>query len=145
VEERGVSGAAAYEVAALATREAKAKLSPEETLAQHREVSRNHGNQEDRVIQGAIKRGEEEEVRVEERWKRAHMALSWASERNLERHAAVRERDVMRDALRRSMGQARFADVAKAFEERLAGGELVQVSHVRAVAADRFLTTVGMR
>ena len=145
VEKRGVSGAAAYEVAALATREAKAKLSPEETLAQHREVSRNHGNQEDRVIQGAIKRGEEEEVRVEERWKRAHMALSWASERNLERHAAVRERDVMRDALRRSMGQARFADVAKAFEERLAGGELVQVSHVRAVAADRFLTTVGMR
>jgi conjugative relaxase-like TrwC/TraI family protein len=145
VEERGASGAGAFEVAALATREAKQALSPEETLARHREVSQAHGNQEERIIRGALERGEQQEIPAGARWKQAEMALTWSSERNLERQAVVRERDVMRDALRRSMGQAKFADVAKAFEERIGSGEFIDVKAWRCVVADRFLTTMDMQ
>ena len=38
-------------------------------------------------------------------------ALTYAQEKNLERHAVTDERELMRDALKRSMGEASFAEI----------------------------------
>ena len=50
--EQGVSGAEAAQIAAHQTRDAKLALSPEETLARHREMAEAFGNQPDRIVRG---------------------------------------------------------------------------------------------
>ena len=57
----------------------------------------------------------------------AAAAVTYGKDRNLEREAVVDERDVLRDALRRSMGDVRFADVKAEFEHRVEGGEFIAV------------------
>jgi hypothetical protein len=44
-------------------------------------------------------------------------ALTYATEKNLERHAVSDERELMRDALKHSMGAASFAEVRNQFEK----------------------------
>ena len=51
--EQGVTGAEAAQIAAHRTRDAKLALSPEETLARHREMAQAFGNQPDRIIEAA--------------------------------------------------------------------------------------------
>ena len=53
---------------------------------------------------------------------RSQSAVTFASERNLEREAVVDERALMRDALKRSMGQATLTEVRSDFEERIERG-----------------------
>ena len=54
-------------------------------------------------------------------------ALTYSQEKNLERHAVTDERELMRDALKRSMGEASFAEVRERFENRVQSGDLIEV------------------
>lgn len=59
--------------------------------------------------------------------RRAQEAVSCAKERNFEREAVTDERDIMRDALRRGMGDLTFSQVRENFELRDGGGEFQTV------------------
>ncbi len=67
-------------------------------------------------------------------------AVTFARDRNLERDAVADERALFRDALKRSMGQARFEDVKAHFEERVNAGEFIQTAMKPGVASRSFTT-----
>jgi ATP-dependent exoDNAse (exonuclease V) alpha subunit len=71
----------------------------------------------------------ERESRIEQDSPRttAKSAVTFSKERNLEREAVVDERELLRDALRRSMGQATLTQVRSEFERRVKGGEFIGV------------------
>jgi conjugative relaxase-like TrwC/TraI family protein len=137
--EQGVTGAEAAQIAAHQTRDAKLALSPEATLARHREVAEAFGNQPDRIVQAA-----KEKVHVidreDGRLRHAQSAVTFARDRNLEREAVVDERALMRDALKRSMGHASFEEVRSHFQERIEKGDLIEMK----TAVGRSFTTPEM-
>ena len=120
--EQGVDGAGAAQIAAHRTRDAKLALTPEEMLARHREMAEAFGNQPERIVQAAKEKMHAIDQSHEARLKPAQSAVTFARDRNLEREAVVDERALMRDALKRSMGQASFEEVRSHFEERVREG-----------------------
>lgn len=82
------------------------------------------GNQPAQVIEAAKGRTIEERGHA----RPAQSAMTFARDRNMEREAVVDERAMMRDALKRSMGQATFAEVKAHFNERIERGEFVEVA-----------------
>jgi len=124
LEKENQRGADAAQIAAHKTREAKLNLSHEEVQQCHREIAEAFGNQPDRVVR-AVKEtvrdiGQEAPHRI------VQSAMTFSKERNLEREAVVDERELLRDALRRSMGDATFTEVRTEFEKRVAAGEFIE-------------------
>ena len=74
---------------------------------------------------------------------RAHAAVTFAKERNLERDAVVDERAILRDALARSMGEVAFGEIKTEFEQRVDAGEFIGVAQ-RPGAPGRAFTTREM-
>jgi conjugative relaxase-like TrwC/TraI family protein len=125
LEARGLEGAGAAQIAAHRTRDAKATLGPHEMLARHQEVATTYGNQAQRVVTEARNRSVEREPELRRR--HAHAAVTWARDRQMEREAVTDERDLARDALRRSMGQTTFFEIRADLARRIAAGEFVAV------------------
>ena len=73
----------------------------------------------------------------------AQSAVTFSKERNLEREAVVDERELLRDALRRSMGQATLTDVKTEFERRVNAGEFIGAEK-KASSPSRAFTTREM-
>ena len=144
LEEHGLGGAGPAQIAAHRTREAKSPLTAEEMHERHREVAEAFGNQAQRVVQEAQARGAQEHHGGEERETRAREAVTYARDRNIEREAVVDERTLIRDALRRSMGESTFREVRDNLEQRIRSGEFIEVSRERPEGADRTLTTREM-
>jgi flagellar biosynthesis GTPase FlhF len=147
LEEHGLEGAGAAQIAAHRTRDAKAPLGAEEILARHRKLAAQHGNQADRIVAEARERAERQEVnRNEATISRAHAreGMTWARDRHMEREAVADERELVRDALRRSMGQATFESVRENFNHRIRSGEFIEVGQGRPGAAERSFTTRQM-
>ena len=144
LEEHGLGGAGPAQIAAHRTREAKSPLTAEEMHERHREVAEAFGNQAQRVVQEAQARGAQEHHGGEERETRAREAVTYARDRNIEREAVVDERTLIRDALRRSMGESTFREVRENLEQRIRSGEFIEVSRERPGGADRTLTTREM-
>ncbi len=57
----------------------------------------------------------------------AREAITYSRDRHIEREAVVDERNLLRDALRRSMGTATFQQVRENLDERIRSGEFVQL------------------
>ena len=96
-------GAGAAQIAAHQTREGKLELSHEEMQERHKEMAAQFGNQPERVV----KRQQERREQLQEDPERKHASRrSPSREKNLEREAVAEERELLRDALRRSMGGA---------------------------------------
>src|SRR6266436_1367151 len=134
-------GAGAAQIAAHKTREAKLTLSHAEVQQRHREIAEAFGNQPDRVVRAA-----KETVRKidqESPHRIVQSAMTFSKERNLEREAVVDERELLRDALRRSMGDATFTDIRTEFEKRIGTGEFIGVEK-RTGARERAYTTEEM-
>ncbi len=127
--EEGHSGAGAAQIAAHRTRDAKLALSPDEMLARHREMAEAFGNQPGRVIEAAKEKMHAVDQRSDHdaSLRPAQSAVTFARDRNLEREAVVDERALMRDALKRSMGQASYEEVRSHFEERVERSDLIEV------------------
>jgi len=138
--EQGVNGAGAAQIAAHRTRDAKLALSQEEMLARHRGMAEAFGNQPERVIEAAKEKMHVVNQEHDARLRPVQSAMTFARDRNLEREAVVDERALMRDALKRSMGQATFAEVQAHFEERVQKGDLIEVK----TAVGRSFTTPEM-
>ena len=105
----------------------------------HKEMAERFGNQPEQVIRAAHSHEVERNVP-----NRQHLesALTYAQDKNLERHAVTDERDLMRDALKRSMGEAGFGEVRERFEKRIESGHLIEVeskSPARAFTTERMI------
>lgn len=134
----GFSGPAAAQIAAHNTRDKKEIHTPAEVMEAHRQLAAKFGNQADRIVLEARERAHtQEQNRVPDAPQRAQEAVSYAKERNFEREAVIDQRDIMRDALRRGMGDLTFDQVRENFEHRHAIGEF------KAVAAQKHDT--GLR
>jgi hypothetical protein len=127
--EQGVRGAAAAQIAAHQTRDDKLpSITHEEMQEKHREMAAQFGQQPERVIREAQVHQVKEQG-PEQKHESVESALTYAREKNLERHAVTDERELMRDALKRSMGEASFAEVRQQFENGAQSGDLIQVEN----------------
>ena len=135
------SGAAAAQIAAHHTREAKIGLSHEEMQERHKNMAIEFGNQPEHVKAEA--EGRARDISQDAGSKTAHSAVTFAKERNFERDAVADERALLTDALRRSMGGATPAQVKADFEERVKAGEFVEVKR-QGNSPDRAFTTTEM-
>ncbi|MGB7350282.1 MAG: MobF family relaxase [Candidatus Acidiferrales bacterium] len=134
-------GADAAQIAAHKTRQAKLNLSHEEVKLHHREMARAFGNQPEHVRAAAADRANR--LEHEASHTTARSAVTFSKERNLEREAVVEERELLRDALRRSMGEATLAEVRAEFEKRINAGEFIGVEK-KLDAPSRVYTTQEM-
>ncbi len=132
LERGGYQGARAAEIAAHQTREAKDDCSRDEMQARHRDLAEAFGNQPSHVRETAHERelAREREGALPDREKspaRAHDAVTYAKAHNLEREAVVEERDMLRDALTRGMGDVTIREVREDFEQRIDAREFLPV------------------
>jgi conjugative relaxase-like TrwC/TraI family protein len=124
LEKSGFAGPEAAQIAAHTTRDKKEIHTPSEVLAAHRQVAAEFGNQADRVVQEARDRANSMERKpLATAPERVQEAVSFAKSRNFEREAVTDERDIMRDALRRGMGDLTYSQVRGHFEQRVTSGE----------------------
>ncbi len=124
LEKSGFAGPEAAQIAAHTTRDKKEIHTPSEVLAAHRQVAAEFGNQADRVVQEARDRANSMERKpLAATPERVQEAVTFAKNRNFEREAVTDERDIMRDALRRGMGDLTYSQVRGNFEQRVTSGE----------------------
>jgi conjugative relaxase-like TrwC/TraI family protein len=128
LEQQGVRGAGAAQIAAHQTRDDKIPaITHVEMQQMHRDVASRFGQQPEQVIRAAHERQVEQEPQKKHQHQHLESALTYAQEKNLERHAVTDERELMRDALKRSMGEANFAEIRERFEKRVESGGLIEV------------------
>jgi len=120
-------GAGAAQIAAHQTREGKLELSHEEMQERHQEMAVQFGHQPERVIEAAKEKAQNIERDAPQ--EKAQSAVTFSKERNLEREAVADERELLRDALKRSMGEATFGEVKAEFEKRVESGEFIEASN----------------
>src|SRR5436190_14348720 len=125
LEKEKQRGADAAQIAAHKTRQSKLNLSHDEVQQRHREIAEAFGNQPNRVVR-AVKETVRD-IEQEAPHRIVQSAMTFSKERNLEREAVVDERELLRDALRRSMGDATFTEVRTEFEKRVGVGEFIEV------------------
>ncbi len=70
-------------------------------------------------------------------------AVTFARDRNLEREAVVEERAILRDALQRSLGEARLDDIKQEVDRRVERGDFIAVQQEQG-APGRSFTTPSM-
>ena len=147
MEEHGLSGHEAAEIAAHATRDRKVIQSPSEVLTAHRKLAAEFGNQPDRVVAEARSRslGKAREQIPEKMEQVAREAVTFARQRSFEREAVTDERALFRDALRRGMGETTYAEMRTTFEARVASGEFRLVPAEKHDTGRRFTTPQTIR
>jgi conjugative relaxase-like TrwC/TraI family protein len=118
-------GADAAQIAAHKTRQAKLELSQEEVQERHQQMAEAFGNQPERVIAAARERAQR--IEQDAPGVSAQSAVTFSKEKNLEREAVVEERELLRDALRRSMGDATFEEIKAEFKKRVEAGNFIEV------------------
>jgi conjugative relaxase-like TrwC/TraI family protein len=144
----GINSAEAAQIAAHRTRGAKLDIPHEEMQRLHREMAERHGNQPDQVLHEAQARlehnaQEQSHDQAGEAHTAIERAITFARDRNLEREAVANERELMRDTLHRSMGQAPLEEVQERFQQRIEQGGLIEVEQ-RPGAPGRAFTTMEM-
>ena len=126
LESLGLNSKESAEIAAHSTRDRKRILSPREALAAHRKLAAEFGHQAARVVAEArVRVRRVEQVNPALSALRAQEAVTFSRDRHFEREAVVEERVLMRDALRRGMGEITYSEVHQNFETRLQRGEFL--------------------
>ena len=126
LEKFGRSSPEAAQIAAHATRDSKKLLAPEEVLLAHREMAAEFGNQPQRVVAEARERACSQERKPDD-FGKAREAVTYARHSIFEREAVSDERGILRDALRRGMGETTYTAVRAEFEGRRVQGEFREV------------------
>ena len=140
MERAGFQGPEAAQIAAHATRDRKQTLTPSEVLAAHREMAKDFGDQPERVIAAARERAlTQAHVAVGQLDSRG--AVAFAKEKVFEREAVADERVIMREALRRGMGEVSFSEVRSEFQRRQSEGEFRSVQGHKYSSGRTFTTT----
>ncbi|MGA7313805.1 MAG: MobF family relaxase [Silvibacterium sp.] len=126
LERTGRNGREAAEIAAHSTRDRKEIHSPDEVMAAHRKLAADFGHQADAVVRTARERQQHQE-KPANTMDRVRESLTFSRDKNFEREAVVDERALIRDGLRRGMGDVTFAQVRGNLNSRIASGEFQAV------------------
>ena len=139
MERNGFQGHESAQIAAHSTRDRKEILSPTEVLDAHRRLAAQFGNQP-----AAIVRAARERVRTQYQPaivpERVRESLTFSRDKNFEREAVIDERALMRDGLRRGMGEITYSQVRANLNARLASGEFQIVDRQKNTPARQFTT-----
>jgi len=139
MDQNGVQGHESAQIAAHSTRDKKEILSPKEVLDAHRRLAAEFGTQPDAVVSSARERLQNKmqpaigDSRVQE-------SLTFARDKNFERGAVIDERALIRDGLRRGMGEVTHAEVRSNLNARLSSGEFRVVENGKNTPARQFTT-----
>lgn len=145
LEGNKLSGLEAAERGAHRTREKKVHLTPEEMQRFNLALAAQHGNDPRAIVSAARLRQHSQDLpNGREILVRASEAVTYARDRNIEREAVAEERHILRDALRRAMGEATLRDIRANLERRITRGEFVPVDNRHESLAQRTLTTAQM-
>ena len=139
LERTGRSGKEAAEIAAHSTRDRKGIHSPGEVLAAHRKLAADFGRQAEAVVRAARERSQHQEKPLNS-LQRVRESLTFSRDKNFEREAVVDERALIRDGLRRGMGEITHAQVRANLDTRLASGEFQIVERPQSVPGRQFTT-----
>jgi conjugative relaxase-like TrwC/TraI family protein len=139
LERTGRSGKEAAEIAAHSTRDRKEIHSPRQVMAAHRKLAADFGHQADAVVRAARERSQHQE-RPGNVFDRVRESLTFARDKNFEREAVVDERALIRDGLRRGMGEITHGQVRSNLEARLASGEFQIVERTQGVPGRQYTT-----
>ena len=91
-------------------------------MAAHRKLAADFGCQADAVVRAARERAQHQEKPVNTH-DRVRESLTFSRDKNFEREAVVDERALIRDGLRRGMGEVTYAQVRGNLDARIASGE----------------------
>jgi conjugative relaxase-like TrwC/TraI family protein len=139
LERTGRTGSEAAEIAAHSTRDRKEIHSPGEVMAAHRKLAADFGHQAEAVVRAARERLEHQEKPVNT-IDRVRESLTFSRDKNFEREAVVDERALIRDGLRRGMGDITYAQVRGNLDARLSSGEFQIVERSQSQPARQFTT-----
>src|SRR6266702_4580217 len=139
LERTGKDGKEAAEIAAHSTRDRKEIHSPGEVMAAHRKLAADFGNQADAVVRAARERVQQQE-KAANSFDRANESLTFSRDKKFEREAVVDERALIRDGLRRGMGEITYGQVRSNLDTRLASGEFQIVERPQSVPGRQFTT-----
>jgi len=139
LERTGRSGKEAAEIAAHSTRDRKGMHTPGEVMAAHRKLAADFGHQAEAVVRAACERSQHQETPVNS-FERVRESLTFSRDKNFEREAVVDERALIRDGLRRGMGDVTHTQVRANLEARLASGEFQVVQRPQGVPGRQFTT-----
>jgi conjugative relaxase-like TrwC/TraI family protein len=139
LERTGRSGKEAAEIAAHSTRDRKDIHSPGEIMAAHRKLAADFGHQAEAVVRAARERSQHQEKPVNS-FERVRESLTFSRDKNFEREAVVDERALIRDGLRRGMGEVTHTQVRANLEARLASGEFQVVERPQGIPGRQFTT-----
>jgi conjugative relaxase-like TrwC/TraI family protein len=139
LEKTGRAGAEAAEIAAHSTRDRKQNLTAEQVLEAHRKMATEFGNQPEKVVAAARERTRQQQVQPETSAK-AKESVTFARESVFEREAVVDERRILRDAMRRGMGETTYREIRSEFETRRAEGDFRIVDGPKYASGRRFTT-----
>ena len=139
LERTGRTGSEAAEIAAHSTRDRKEIHAPGEVMAAHRKLAADFGHQAEAVVRAARERLQHQEKPVNS-FERVRESLTFSRDKNFEREAVVDERALIRDGLRRGMGEVTYAQVRSNLDARLASGEFQTVERSQSLPARQFTT-----
>src|SRR5579862_164076 len=139
LERTGKNGKEAAEIAAHSTRDRKEVHSTAEVMAAHRKLAADFGHQAEAVVRTAREQLEHQQTPVNS-VDRARESLTYSRDKNFEREAVVDERALIRDGLRRGMGEITHTQVQAHLAARLASGEFQIVERPQSVPGRQFTT-----
>lgn len=122
LERTGRAGSEAAEIAAHSTRDRKEIHSTAEVMAAHRKLAAKFGHQAEAVVRAARQRQQHLE-KPAQTVDRVRESLTFSRDKNFEREAVVDERALIRDGLRRGMGEVTYSQVRANLNARLTAGE----------------------
>jgi conjugative relaxase-like TrwC/TraI family protein len=127
LEQQGLKGAGAAQIAAHQTRDGKLPtMSHAEMQRMHKEMAERFGNLPEQILRAAHAH---EVEKIGPGTQHFESALTYARDKNFERHAVADERELISDALKRSMGEASFAEIRERFEKSIQSGEFIEVEN----------------
>jgi conjugative relaxase-like TrwC/TraI family protein len=137
-------GAAAAQIAAHQTREPKLDVSHDDMRRRHHDLADRFGKQPAHVVEAAEHRRAHTVEHEHKQPDAARRAVTFACDRNLEREAVVEGRAILRDALQRSLGDARIDDVRQEVNSRVERGEFIQIQQELGTPGRSFTTPAMM-
>src|SRR2546428_4396527 len=146
LEAHKVSGAEDAEIGAHRTRGKKIHFTSDEMQSVNLALAAQYGNDPTAVVRQAEnrRRQAQEPANDQGALASAQAAVTYARDRNIEREAVVEERLLVRDALKRAMGEATLEQIRANLNKRIGSGEFVEVRRTLAAAPHRSFTTRQM-
>ena len=139
LEKTGFRGPEAAQIAAHSTRDRKQPLTAEEVLTAHKEMAASFGNQAQQIVATARARAQQQE-REPQQVNRAKEAITFARDSIFEKEAVADERTILRDALRRGMGETSYREIRAEFDERREAGHFRSVQGLKHDSGRSFTT-----